>query len=249
MLDATLFNKHTKLTDYRKSVWRVVESQEEAATLGVVDDADEQMALEALLDEVKPMYRTGTEGMHYLLKTAFRYPPLKWGSRFGTRLMPSYFYASEAPYTALSECAYYRFLLLQDMLDPYPEPIRSEYCVFNALVASEHCLDLAGEPFNTVSDEVSNPASYAVSQSIGQWAYERQGVELIRFVSSRDHAGINLAVAEPSAIRSKKPTVQERWQCLTKPAVVSFSSRASEQSYLFSKDQFCNQAGHFLRVN
>ena len=124
-LFSTLFNENTKLQSYRSNAWRVVESQEEVATLSVVDDMDEQTLLEEMLDEVKPKYRPTTQGMHYLFKTAFRYPPLKWGSRFGTTLMPSYFYASESVETALCECAYYRFLFLQDMQAPYEKPVCS----------------------------------------------------------------------------------------------------------------------------
>jgi hypothetical protein len=97
MLDAKLFSKSNALVTYGAKVWRMVETQETTATLGIVDSMEEQALLEQLLDQVKPPYREGTQGMHYLLKTAFRYPPLKYGSRFGTRLMPSFFYACEAP--------------------------------------------------------------------------------------------------------------------------------------------------------
>lgn len=249
MLDADLFNEQTPLSDYRKSVWRVVESQEEAATLGVVDDIEEQGMLEALLDDAKPVYRSGTENMHYLLKTAFRYPPLKWGSRFGSTLMPSFFYASEAQVTALCECAYYRFLFLQDMLEPYSDAIRSEYSVFSALVASELCLDLESQFFESIRAELSNPSSYVLSQSVGRWSYERADIDVIRFSSARHSGGRNVAVATPKAIRSRKPTVQERWLCLTKPNVVSFSSRASEMSFVFPFADFCNEKGVFLRVS
>lgn len=249
MLDAKYFNPNTPLSSYRKSVWRVVESQEEVATLLVVDDVEEQAMLESMLDEVKPAYRVGTQGMHYLLKTAFRYPPLKWGSRFGTTLMPSYFYAGEDRATVLCECAYYRFLFLQDMFEPYSEAIRSEYTVFSVSVASDNCLDLASEFFQPIRSKISAPDSYDCSQSIGVWSYERNDIEAIRFSSARHKEGSNVAVAEPKAIRSRAPTTQERWLCLTKPNIVSFSSRASEVSFVFSLTDFCDSTGVFLRVS
>lgn len=248
MLDADYFNANTPFSSYRKSVWRVVESQEEVATLSVVDDVEEQAMLESMLDDVKPAYRVETEGMHYLLKTAFRYPPLKWGSRFGTTLMPSYFYASEDRATALCECAYYRFLFLQDMLEPYSEAIRSEYTVFSVSVASDNCLDLASEFFQPIWSKISAPSSYDCSQSIGSWSYERNDIEVIRFSSARYKEGSNVAVAEPKAIRSRTPTIEERWLCLTKPNIVSFSSRASEVSFVFPLTDFCDPSGVFLRV-
>jgi len=249
MLDAKTFNQNTPLSDYRQSVWRVVESQEEVATLSVVDDIEEQGLLEAMLDDIKPVYRTGTEKMHYLLKTAFRYPPLKWGSRFGTTLLPSYFYASEARVTALSECAYYRFLFMQHMVEPYLDSIRSEYTVFSALVATDCCLDLESEFFTAFHSQAVDPASYVVSQAIGQWCYEREGVDVIRFRSARHEQGVNVAVANPKAIRSRNPTVQERWLCLTKPNMVSFSSRASEMSFMFPRKDFCDETGGLAKVD
>lgn len=249
MLDATLFHDQTPLIDYRSEVWRVVESQEHAATLHVVDDLAEQDLLEQMLDRAKPRYRDGTEGMHYLLKTAFRYPPLRWGSRFGTTAMPSYFYASEKPGAALCECAYYRFLFLDDMQQPYEESIRSEYALFKVLLSSQACLDLTSAEFAPAHEQLRSPNSYDYSHRVGRWAYDRGDIELIRFESARSRLGINMAVAEPSVIRSKKPNVQQRWLCLTKPESVSFSSRESDVSYMFSFKDFADVNNQLQRVS
>lgn len=249
MLDPHLFNDQTTLSDYRSDVWRVVESQEDAATLHVVDDHAEQGLLEQMLDGAKPPYRSGTDGMHYLLKTAFRYPPLRWGSRFGTHLMPSYFYASEEPETALCECAYYRFLFLHDMVQPYSDSIRSEYSLFKVRLNSNACLDLTAPKYRSARDHLTNENSYAYSQSVGSWVYEKGIVELIRFESARASQGVNVAVANPGAIRSRKPSVQQRWLCLTKPDLVSFSSRESDVSYVFSQREFCDDDERFMRVS
>ena len=80
-------NELGKLTNYKTSVYRIVETQEYAATMNLVDDLEEQELLEQLLDEVKPPYKKGTQKLHYLISTPFRYPPLKYGSRFGDRTM------------------------------------------------------------------------------------------------------------------------------------------------------------------
>lgn len=250
MLDSQLFNGDTALTTYRSEVWRVVESQEDVATLSIVDDLAEQALLEALLDaHAKPRYREGTEQMHYLLKTAFRYPPLRWGSRFGTTLMPSYFYASEEASTALCECAYYRFLFLADMVEPYIESIRSQYALFKVMVSSSAALDLTSVTFKSIHDGLRAPDSYAVSQQVGRWAYDSAQVALIRYESARQASGINVAIHDPSAIRSRKPQLQQRWLCLTKPDSVSFSSRESDTSYLFKRREFTDAHGRLLRVS
>jgi hypothetical protein len=88
------------------TLYRLVESQEQVATLGYVDTLEEQALLEAMLDEVKPPYRAGTEGLHYLLRTPFRYPPLPWGSRFGRVHEPGIFYGARNTDATLAEAAY-----------------------------------------------------------------------------------------------------------------------------------------------
>ena len=73
---------------------RLVESQEQVATNQLVSSLERQAVLEGLLEATKPRLRVGTEHLHYLLATPFRYPPLKHGSRFGTRSAPSLFYGA-----------------------------------------------------------------------------------------------------------------------------------------------------------
>lgn len=87
---------------------RLVESQEQVATSQLVASLDRQAVLEDLLEQTKPPLRPGAETLHYLLSTPFRYPPLRWGSRFGARSEPSLFYGSLETVTVLWEAAYYR---------------------------------------------------------------------------------------------------------------------------------------------
>ena len=255
-MDLKLFNSKTPLGEYRNDVWRVVESQEHVATLEIVDSLDEQYLLEVMLDNAKPEYRHGTERMHYLLKTAFRYPPLKYGSRFGSQLMPSYFYGSELFQTALCETAYYRFLFLEHMETAYTAPIRSEYSMFKVTVAAQQCLDLTSAVFESAQAQLIDPQSYLYSQNVGKWAIEHEpAVDLIRFYSARQAQAINLAVATPTAIRSRQPSELRSWLCLTRSNVdeplnssVSFRSMESQKIYQFSRAQFCDEAGRFLHV-
>ena len=255
-MDAELFNSETSLSQYRNDAWRAVESQEHVATLDIVDSLDEQYLLEAMLDKAKPRYRHGTENMHYLLKTAFRYPPLKYGSRFGSQLMPSYFYASELLQTALCESAYYRFLFLEHMETVYEAPIRSEYSLFKVSVATQDCLDLTANIFEPVHAQLVDPQNYGYSQSVGKWAIEKEpAIDVIRFYSARQAQATNLAVATPTAIRSRQPRELRSWLCLTRwdrdepgDSNVSFRSRESQEIYQFSRSQFCDEVGRFLQV-
>lgn len=232
------FNTQTKLSQYANKVWRMVETQETAASLKLVDSMEEQGVLEQLLDEVKPPYRPGTEGMHYLLKTAFRYPPLQYGSRFGTRLMPSFFYASEDYETVLAETAYYRFVFLDHMQESYSGGFDSNHSLFSVSLKASHCLDLCAARYAPIKPQVVDPQGYAFCQSVGDWAVNQADVELIRYPSARRATGINVAVAEPESIRSKAPNSRQSWLCRTTTQKISFSSREVRFPRTFFLEQF-----------
>src|SRR5512142_429329 len=97
---------------------RLVESQEQVATHQLVRSLERQAVLEDMLEATKPPWRKGSERLHYLLATPFRYPPLQHGSRFGTRSEPSLFYGSQETRTVLAEAAYYRFVFWHGMRPP-----------------------------------------------------------------------------------------------------------------------------------
>jgi hypothetical protein len=85
------------------------------STRKLVDSDDEQQVLEGLIDTAKPPWPTGRRfvGLHYLLATPFRHPPLRYGSRFGTRRERGIFYCAEEQATVLAEKAYYVLLFLE----------------------------------------------------------------------------------------------------------------------------------------
>jgi len=243
MLDHEFFNDKTQVTDYLSIAWRVVESQETVATLNIVDTMEEQGLLESMLEDVKPRYRPGTEGMHYLLKTAFRYPPLKYGSRFGTRTMPSYFYASERLPTAFAETAYYRFLFLAHMREPYTKSIDSKHTAFSVSIKTAGCLDLCQPLFDSIRGQLQHKSNYSVCQSIGEWAATQKNIQVIRFGSARtldnkEGPLANLAISDPKAIRSRKPRAQESWLCRTSATMISFSSRTVDKPLSFPIENF-----------
>jgi putative AlgH/UPF0301 family transcriptional regulator len=67
---------------FEGSVDRIVERQEDSATTLITEDLLEQQMLEEMLEDNKP--GTLNDRIDYLLGTPFRYPPLDYGSRFGT---------------------------------------------------------------------------------------------------------------------------------------------------------------------
>jgi len=249
MFDQALFNSRTRLQDFQAKVWRVVESQETIATLSLVDNMHEQGILETLLDDIKPAYRQGTDNMHYLIKTAFRYPPLKHGSRFGKRTQASYFYASLNVETALIETAYYRFLFLLDMQNEYTKPLDSEHTVFSVSVKSERCLNLRAKRYKKIRQELIHPCDYAMTQAIGEWAVNQKQVEVIEFESARRLETSNVAISEPRCIRSRKPLDYQKWLCRSSLSQVSFNSRERQTPLVIARKSFLDKQGKFQSIN
>ena len=217
---------------------RVVESQEQIATNALVDDLAEQALLETLLEQAKPPAPRDTRGLHYLLTTPFRYPPLRHGSRFGSRNEPSLFYGAVQLRTALAETAYYRFLFWHGMATPPPSgKLVTAHTVFGAAYRSERGLRLQDPPFDAFRERIANPASYTDTQLLGQ-NLRAAGVEAIQFPSARDpEAGLNVALFTPKALRRKQPTFQQQWLCDTDGERVMFYS-PGEASRLYPTGDF-----------
>lgn len=224
------------LTNYSENVYRIVETQEYAATTGLVDNLEQQDVLENMLDSVKPAYRRGTESLHYLISTPFRYPPLKYGSRFGDTTMPSYFYASEQLATSLAEFAFYRFAFFSDMAVPFEKAVRSEHMSFSVKVKSNSLADLTRITNHDVVQLLTSPLQYHFSQQVGRKLLN-DGALVLRYKSARCEHGINIAVATPSEIRSKAPQEHVNWICLSNADKISINAHGHSPRY-FKKEQF-----------
>jgi hypothetical protein len=217
---------------------RIVESQEQIATNALVDSLDEQALLEEMLDANKPPAPPGTAHLHYLLAAPFRYPPLKYGSRFGVRQEPSLFYGSKDLSAALAETAYYRFLFWSGMEQPPPGGgLTTELTVFGAGYRFKRGLCLHEEPFVRFEKQLVDPRRYTDTQELGanMRAAEIEGFE---YLSARDpDGGINIALFTASAFSHSSPVWQEHWICNVGDAEVSFYSKGYE-TRLYQKELF-----------
>ncbi|MCW8090920.1 RES family NAD+ phosphorylase [Alteromonas sp. ASW11-130] len=213
--------------EYSASVCRLVESQEEAATYSLVNNLDEQALLEQIIDDFKPAYPEGTDGLHYLIKTPFRYPPLRHGSRFGTRLEASFFYASEDVTTCYAEVAFYRFVFFEAMDTPYQKTVHSSHQLFSVAVQSSKALDLTSIEDEEAIKRLTSKTSYEFTQAIGRVAHENS-IELIRYRSARsvNNDGKNVAIDQPYVITTRQPESMVLVQCETLPyeGIVRFSA-------------------------
>ena len=202
--------KPAKLSD---TLLRLVESQEQVATNRLVSSLERQAVLEDMLEATKPPLRRGTESLHYLLATPFRYPPLKHGSRFGTRSEPSLFYGSLAVKTVLAEAAYYRFVFWTGMATPPAGKLDTQHTLFGAAYRTGQGLRLQDPPFAAHRAALASPSDYRASQALGT-VMRAAGIAAFEFVSARDpQAGINVALFTPDAFARKEPVFQEAWLC------------------------------------
>lgn len=227
------------LIAYANLVCRMVETQEYAATTYLVDDLEEQAILEQILDDFKHSYVDDTQDLHYLISSPFRYPPLKYGSRFGSITEPSYFYASESIQTCLAEAAFYRFYLIDGTETPFPKVIQSEHSLFFVKVSSSNTLDLTQISDTSIQQQLTDPQYYSLTQKVGLHA-RQNGVDLLRYYSARCQAqGVNVAIDNHTLIQSEQPEYKEEYICQLDPqtGILRFS-QPRNFPVMFTKNQF-----------
>ena len=210
-----------------------MESQHQFSTRKLVDSVAEQQVLEDLIEGQKPR----AEGrIHYLLSTPFRYPPLRHGSRFGTRVHRGIWYGSEQQRTSFAEAAYYRMLFLEGTTADIA-PLMVEVSAFRATYKTERGVDLTRAPFATHESTISSPTSYEASQLLGEQMRE-DGVEAFRYRSARDRQrGVNIGMFVPRVFGARRPSAPETWHCVASRPEVEF----------VKKDVFQRISFHFPR--
>ncbi|TEA77162.1 RES family NAD+ phosphorylase [Allopusillimonas ginsengisoli] len=218
---------------------RLVESQEQIATMGYVDTLEEQAVLEALLEGVKPPYPKHCDGYHYLLKTPFRYPPLKWGSRFGRIHEPGIFYGGCSTDTTLAESAYYRFVFWNSMsAKPIKPAIHSQHTLFSVGYRTAKGIRLHNAPFDDHHSELTHPCSYHATQEVGT-AMREAGVEAFEYSSARDtRQGRCVALFTPLALAQKTPRLITQWLCETRAQEVVFKQAGASTTITYGIGQF-----------
>jgi hypothetical protein len=219
-------------------LYRLVESQEQIATMQLVDSLEAQSLLEEMLDAVKPPPPQGSQHLHYLLYTPFRYPPLKYGSRYGGRHEPSLFYGALTPATVLAESAYYRFVFWHGMQTPPPAPIRSEHTLFSASYATTRGVQLQAAPCAAHRATLTHPADYTATQSLGS-AMREAKIEAFEYPSARcPDGGINVALFTPGAFAETRPSEMQPWLGETDAAAVTFAQPHSRALHRFPIEMF-----------
>lgn len=220
-------------------LYRLVESQVQIATLSYVDTLAEQALLEQMLEQVKPCPPASNSTRHYLLQTPFRYPPLKWGSRFGSVHEPGIFYGGCSIEATLAESAYYRLLFWYSMTAPPPKPsLRSEHTLFSVGYYSRRGIRLQQQPFSEYQSVLTDKADYRQTQQLGS-AMRTAGVELFEYCSARE-PGHKLCIGlfSPAAFSSHQPDSSSQWLCELSAEQVLFKQAGDSTVYQFSASLF-----------
>nr|WP_010130622.1 RES family NAD+ phosphorylase [Microbulbifer agarilyticus] len=227
-------------------IYRIIESQEEVATRSLVDSLQKQEILENLLEHSKPVRLPGSDKLHYLLATPFRYPPLPWGSRFGGTAESGIFYGSKTIDTVLIEAAYYRLLFVNDMLEAPLAPVTSFHQVFSAKYCADPGVRLQAEAWRQHWPQLSHPSQYGFCQTLGAQLREHhvQGVEtfsaraLMAGISELPSSevgsgggGINVALFDPAALIPRAPTIEAEVTAETTTDGVSFLVKSGNSVY------------------
>lgn len=236
----------SRIESITETAWRVVEDQSRSSTRKMVDTAVEHEVLERLIENNKPKltYQKDSaafEGLHYLLSTPFRYPPLKRGSRFGQRHERNLFYASLELETALCEKAFHRLnFLLASSGNIGGKAVNCT--AFNVQVSTQHGIDLCKKPFSDFRERISSPVSYSDSQALGS-AMRSDGIETCISYSARDKKnGKNLNTFTPKAFGQNKfleKTFQPFSCYFTKNSVEFYTKPASMKGpIVFNAENF-----------
>jgi hypothetical protein len=198
-----------KTSTAKLDIWRAVEAQHRVSTMALVDTLDEQALLERLLDDAKPALEKELQGLHWLLFTPFRYPPLANGSRFRAATDPGVFYGAEQRRTACAELGYWRWRFLAD--SPSLDSLGTiQQTVFRTAIAGS-AIDLREPPLVAQQEQWTASDDYQACQQLARKARD-QGIFMLRYESVRDpqKAGC-VALLTPHAFAASKPREDQTW--------------------------------------
>lgn len=195
------------------------------STRKLVDSDAEQQLLEEMIDAAKPPLppEPGFAGLHYLLSTPFRYPPLRHGSRFGSRAERGIWYGARALATGFAETAYYRLLLLEGTTAELPQ-VLTDVSAFTAPIDTRAGVDLTAGAFAAHAAEISSPVDYRASQLLGR-EMRAAGVEAFLYGSARDPGGTGCGVFTPRAFAARRPAPPQTWLCVATRDAVELTRR------------------------
>lgn len=220
---------------FSSQLYRMVEHQEQASTMELVDSFEKQSFLEDLLEETKP--NELEPEYSYLIATPFRYPPLEWGSRFGTTFEPSLFYAGLSLEVVSAEVAYYLFALQDAQETPFNETLMLSRTSFEAKLNSSKHLDLLDPALDLQTDKLTCIDDYSYTHALGAQMRE-QGVKSFTYPSARHPEQLINAGVFTITVLDKKERNHLTWAIKQTPDTIQFLSDDSKYQFSYSIEDF-----------
>ena len=239
MVDLRPFAAGLAAVSLRGTVLRLVQQQGIDSLAPLVDDLSQLARLEPLVDASKPpLDGLGPEGpSHTLLTTPFRYPPLRHGSRFSSRLHRGLFYGSRSRGGSLVEGAFYGLLFWEGMSSPPPVPIRRRQTLFSVELNAARGLQLQAIADARAQAVLRDPVAYGPTQQLGEWMRE-QGIEAFEYFSARSSDDlVQVGIFTPLAFQST-PFDQVEITTEITGAQVSFLCHDDGQLHRYPREWF-----------
>jgi len=204
---------HDHTTELSMQAFRMVETQHVAATMRLVDSADEQLLLEDMLESSKPPLPAEASGLHYLLSAPFRYVP-QTPSRFRAAHMPGIWYGAGDAFCACAEIAYWRQRFLLDSVGLMKQQLSTELSLYEAWVEGR-AIDLLAPPWSQAHAHWAHPSDYTQTHQLGQRVRQTAPeVQWIRYASVRAADHVCAAVFDPRCLSMVSPEGRyEQWHC------------------------------------
>ena len=215
---------HEFSADLHMPAFRMVETQYVAATMRLVDSADEQLMLEEMLEASKPPLPQQASGLHYLLAAPFRYVP-QTGSRFRAVNSPGIWYGADDAYCACAEIAYWRQRFLLDSVGLMRQTLVTDLSMYEASVQGR-ALDLLSLPWVLAPALWMHPSDYTETHKLATLVRDApSGVTWIRYASVRATDHVCAAVFDPRSLTMVTPEGRyEMWHCHTTASKVTLSN-------------------------
>ena len=154
-------------------------------------------SLELLVDNLEQLARL--EAM-----VASSYPPLRHGSRFGSRQYRGLFYGSRSRGGCLVEGAYDGLLFWEGLIDPPAAPIRRRQTLFSVLLNASRGLRLQAIAAEAAQASLRDPLAYGPTQQLGAWMRD-QGIGAFEYLSARSmDALVRVGVFSPALFQSTR---------------------------------------------
>ena len=209
------------------AAWRGILTEYFAASLKLVDDADELQVLEQLLESNTPTLHSNQEDKHAQVLAPFNFRP-KHASRFRKADRSGFWYGASTLEASQSEVAYWRMVFIRDSAGLLQNELVTDHSFFQIDVAGRG-IDLTTQPWSEHRKVWRNPTDYTATQALAE-AAEAEHIEWMQYESVRAPQAALAVVFTPNALHGTTQEVNaslQEWTCKTNRDRVVFVNRSS----------------------